>query len=173
MWFAQPPREIRCDGTHQARLLSGLRERAGTILQDEFEGRANHARWLPNVGFTGIFSTKTPNTSVGWTPWWPPWKGQNEGHVPKLRMVARNRQSNRARVKRVHRPPTHPEQSQKLHRSTHGVPSTPLAAHPRWFRGTILWNNFSNCRVVKWPVVIPVVTTNTTKHSWGVMVSST
>ena len=38
--------------------------------------RAHHTRWLSDVGFTCTNPTKTPKTSVGWTPWWPPWSRQ-------------------------------------------------------------------------------------------------
>ena len=85
-----------------------------------------------------------PNTSVKWTLWRSPWSDQNKGLGPKLRMVARNRQSNRARVKTVQRLPTHPEQSQNCTAPLMGAASTPLAAHLRLFCGTIIGNDVSS-----------------------------
>ena len=47
---------VTCDGIHQARLVGGQREGAGTILQEE--GRTHHAWWLPDERLTDTYITK-------------------------------------------------------------------------------------------------------------------
>ena len=47
---------VTCDGIHQARLVGGQREGAGTILQKE--RRTHHARWLPDERLTDTYITK-------------------------------------------------------------------------------------------------------------------